>query len=116
VADDPIKAVIDTLNPFQPGRDDIDNVPPFPRFLGVCELCPRCFSYGSAFLRLSRACSRRRAGPGPFGPKGSPSDCPLAPLAGGGGEAKEVGQARERLATAATDSTMCHSKHQGVAR
>ena len=67
MADDPIKAVIDALNAFQPGRDDIDNVPRlYDIFSDFRSLPRRERAMPAMFFLLERFPDAEFGSPGPL--------------------------------------------------
>ena len=67
MADDPIKAVIDALNAFQPGRDDIDNVPRLYDIFGDFGSLPhRERAMPAMFFLLERFPDAEFGSPGPL--------------------------------------------------
>ena len=67
MADDPIKAVIDALNAFQPGRDDIDNVPRlYDIFSDFSSLPHRERAMPAMFSLLERFPDAEFGSPGPL--------------------------------------------------
>src|SRR5262249_6949360 len=67
MADDPIKAVIDALNAFQPGRDDIDNVPRlYDIFSDFSSLPHRERAMPAMFFLLERFPDAEFGSPGPL--------------------------------------------------
>jgi hypothetical protein len=67
MTDDPIKAVIDALNAFQPGRDDTDNVPRlYDIFSDFSSLPHRERAMAAMFFLLERFPDAEFGSPGPL--------------------------------------------------